>query len=167
MPTAKKSPKNQPPTACPTPERILKSDGDYDLGASPARIYTFRDSQIERLHRRKIINAKQLQALKRFYKLAYIAGRAGSVRAVDLNRVSNVDKATYSHLPSTERQAHALTSWRAAVAAIGTENADLVRKICIDEHSITDTARSLCLGRTDTAARLRAAADRLIELWGW
>lgn len=157
----------------PTPERLKKSGGHFDVGDDKqgSRIYTFRDSAIDRLKAKDAISGKQYRALKRFYVVAYTAGRMGNTPSPDMDRVHATDTTAYSHMARTDEQAEALKEYREAVKAMGLYESSIVSRIVLDEDPLEAVGKMLCGWKHPLQARaaaievLRCAADRMAKVF--
>jgi len=161
------------PLGAPTQERLAKADGHVEIGddAQGTRIYTLRDSPLERLNARGGIDAREYSALMKFKQHWHHAGLQPSVGSVDLSRVFTVDPGGYSGMAKTERQVFHRQRYREAVQHIGLRAALVVERVVCAEQTLE--AAGLALNwRTPAQARaaatelLRDAGYRLAQLWG-
>ena len=156
----------------PTPERLAKADGHVEVGDERGvRIYTLRDSPLERLNARGGIDAREYSALMKFKQHWHHGGLAPAVGAVDLDRVFRGDHGGYSGMAKTERQVFHRQRYREAVQHIGLRSALVVERVACAEQTLE--AAGLALNwRTPAQARaaatelLRDAGSRLAQLWG-
>lgn len=157
---------------CPTVERIMKSRGDYDVGDDHqgARVYTFRDSPLDRLRASGTLSEDQYQSLMLFRRNWYVAGMAGHVSAIDPNRVSAPETAGYALMPRGEAAAAAREIYRKSVQEIGLERSAIVEAVvCREMPLYAAGARSGVSERTaskDARVVLRYSADMLARLYG-
>lgn len=164
---------NETQSSDPTPERLKKSGGHFDVGDDKqgARIYTFRDSAIDRLKAKDVISGKQYRALKRFYAVAYAAGRMGNLQSPDMDRVFATDKTAYSHMARTNEQAESLREYRKAVTAMGLYESSIVSRVVLYEESLEAVGKIICGWKHPLQARaaaievLRSAADRMAKIF--
>ena len=161
------------PLGAPTQERLAKADGHVEIGddAQGTRIYTLRDSPLERLNARGGIDAREYSALMKFKQHWHHAGLQPSVGSVDLSRVFAVDPGGYSGMAKTERQVFHRQRYREAVQHIGLRAALVVERVVCAEQTL-ETAGMALNWRTPAQARaaatelLRDAGYRLAQLWG-
>lgn len=157
----------------PTVERILKSRGDYDVGDDQqgARVYTFRDTPIDRLLASKTISDEQYQALSWFRRNWYLAGMAGHISSIDPNRVSAPEAAGYSLMPRSEAAAVAREIYRKSVQDIGLERSAIVEAVVCHERPLYAAgSRAGISDRTaskDARVVLMDSADILARLYGF
>jgi len=157
---------------CPTVERIMKSRGDYDVGDDQqgARVYTFRDSPLDRLRASGTLSEDQYQSLMWFRRNWYVAGMAGHVSSIDPNRVSAPETAGYALMPRGEAAAAARGLYRQSVQAMGLEKSAIVEAVVCHERPLYMAgARAGVSDRTasqDARIVLRDSSDILARLYG-
>lgn len=157
---------------CPTVERILKSRGDYDVGDDQqgARVYTFRDSPLDRLRASGTLSEDQYQSLMQFRRHWYVAGMAGHVSSIDPNRVSAPETAGYALMPRGEAAAAAREIYRKSVHELGLKRSAIVEAIVGREMPLYAAgARPGVSERTaskDARIALQESADILARLYG-
>jgi hypothetical protein len=157
----------------PTAERLAKADGHVDIGddGQGHRIYTLRDSPLERLASRGAVAPKEYSALMKFKQHWTHAGLQPSIGSIDLTRVFASDPAGGSGMAKTERQVFHRQRYREAVQLIGLRAALVVERVVCAEHSV-EAAGFALNWRTPAQARaaatelLRDAGERLARLWG-
>lgn len=157
----------------PTQERLARAEGHVEIGddAQGTRIYTLRDSPLERLSARGGIDPKEYSALMKFKQHWYHAGLQPSVGGVDLARVFASDPGSYSGMAKTERQVFHRQRYREAVQHIGLRAALVVERVVCAEQTL-EVAGLALNWRTPAQARaaatelLRDAGYRLAQLWG-
>lgn len=130
----------------PTAERLAKSAGDFVIGDDRrgTRIYAFRDTPVYRLYKRLGVEDKssdaqeQLQkeyaALMRYRHHWAGAHLAGSVRAIDLDRVQTSGNSENA----SEAAARHSIAYRRMVRLIGIMQSHVVEQIVCMERSTTD-----------------------------
>lgn len=116
----------------PTPERhrhdeitVPSQDRDHQHHR-PARVET--QTQIDRLERRKSIDANQAEAGRRYFSDAY---HAGSVPRATISGSERVDRSTES---ASDRVVAATQRRRLAIRALG-ELVGIVEWVCVDDHA--------------------------------
>ncbi len=157
----------------PTPERLAKAEGHVEIGNDEqgARVYTLRDSPLERLNARGGIDPREYSALMKFKQHWHHAGLLPSVGGIDLNRVFASDPGSYSGMAKTERQVFHRQRYREAVQHIGLRASLVVERVVCNEQTLEMAGLALNW-RTPAQARaaatelLRDAAYRLAQLWG-
>lgn len=170
----------------PTPERIVKSAGDYDIGSDETRgkVYTFRDDPISRLmskgqlsdqraqsdDERKKSSEPRYQALLKYRHHWHHAGMEPTYGNFDLNKVFAQDGA-WPGMPATEYQAFHREQYRGAVKKLGMKASFTVEKVVCEGDSLE--AAGIKLGyrngsqaRTASIEILQIAADILVNHWG-
>jgi hypothetical protein len=161
-----------PDSGAPTPERLAHAQGHFDRGNDAGRrIYTLRDSPLERLSHRGAVTPREYAALMKFKQHWTAAGLQPSLGNIDLARVFAADPASGSGMARTERQVFHRQRYRQAVQAIGLRSALVVERVVCAEQTL-EAAGFALNWRTPAQARaaatemLREAADRLARLWG-
>ncbi len=157
----------------PTAERLKKAEGHVEIGddAQGTRIYTLRDSPLERLSARGGIDPREYSALMKFKQHWYHAGLQPSLGGVDLARVFASDPGTFSGMAKTERQVFHRQRYREAVQHIGIRASLVVERVVCAEQTL-EVAGLALNWRTPAQARaaatelLRDAGYRLAQLWG-
>ncbi len=157
----------------PTPERLAKAEGHVEIGNDEqgARVYTLRDSPLERLSARGGIDPREYSALMKFKQHWHHAGLLPTVGSIDLNRVFASDPGSYSGMAKTERQVFHRQRYREAVQHIGLRASLVVERVVCNEQTLEMAGLALNW-RTPAQARaaatelLRDAAYRLAQLWG-
>lgn len=158
----------------PTPERLLKSRGDFTVGDDEqgTRVYTFRDSPLERMRDRyKQIDYRQYAALAKYRHHTYAAGMMGNISAIDFNRIFATDVSGFSGMAKTENQAFHRDQYRKAVKEIGLRDSVIVDSVVIKEIPLEIAGRMRgwlhpLQARAVATDVIRGAADRLSILWG-
>jgi hypothetical protein len=109
------------PDGMPTPERAAKAEGHIDIGddGQGTRIYTLKDSPLDRMNTRGALDPKEYSALMKFKQHWHHAGLAPSAGGMDLNRVFSADPSSFSGMAKTERQVFHRQRYREAVQHIG------------------------------------------------
>jgi hypothetical protein len=157
----------------PTDERLAKAEGHVDVGddGQGTRIYTLRDSPLERLSARGGIDPKEYSALLKFKQHWYHGGLQPSLGGVDLARVFASDPGAFSGMAKTERQVFHRQRYREAVQHIGLRASLVVERVVCTEQTL-EMAGFALNWRTPAQARaaatelLRDAGYRLAQLWG-
>jgi hypothetical protein len=157
----------------PTQERLAKAEGHIEVGddAQGTRVYTLRDSPLERLSARGGIDPREYAALMKFKQHWHHAGLQPSVGSIDLTRVFSSDPGMYSGMAKTERQVFHRQRYREAVQHIGMRAALIVERVVCAEQTLEMAGMALNW-RTPAQARaaatelLRDAGYRLAQLWG-
>lgn len=156
----------------PTPERLAKSGGAFNVGDNPqgAKIITFMDG-LARLLDRKSINDQQYRALAKFRHHHNAAGLEPSYGSADLNRVFGGDNG-FAGMAKTEGQVFHRQQYRAAVQIMGMITARVVTAVVCEDRTLEDVGAEV-LGwnhplqsRAAAITKLRDAGDRLAEEWG-
>lgn len=153
----------------PTPERLLKTGGDFERGHTGQ--YTLRDSPLERLHARRIISDRQYSAACKYRLHWHRAGLDPAPQSVDLNRIFARDEGAFSGMARTESQAFHRQQYRDAVRAIGIIGAAVMDRVACYEFSLEDTGykmgwKSKPKSIDATKRVLVKALDKLCGLWG-
>lgn len=168
----------QPPSADDsrgaTPERMRQAQGFVErgnLGRGRTGIVTMRDSPIERARARNVINQAQYTAAVKYRHHWYRAGLASPLSSVELNRIFAKDLTSFSGMARTEAQAFHRQRYREAVQYIGVIGASVVEQVACQEISLEQAGYKLGWGSKPQAIaaateRMKAALDRLVELWG-
>jgi hypothetical protein len=157
----------------PTPERLNKAQGHVEIGddGQGTRIYTLRDSPLDRLGARGGIDPKEYSALMKFKQHWVHAGLQPSIGSIDLARVFSSDPGAYSGMAKSERQVFHRQRYREAVQHIGLRASLVVERVVCAEQSLEMAGLALNW-RTPAQARaaatelLRDAGYRLAKLWG-
>lgn len=156
-----------------TPERLAKAEQHIDIGDDKqgARIYTFKDSPLDRLFSRKAIDPIGYTALQRYKHHWYHGGLLSSIGSVDLNRIFASDVAGMSGMAKSERQAHHRGQWREAREMLGHRPAIIVDNVVCAEHTLEIAGYSLGFtspyrARSAATDMLKDAGHRLAKLWG-
>lgn len=157
----------------PTAERLARAEGHVEVGddGQGHRIYTLRDSPLERMASRGTVAPKEYSALMKFKQHWTHAGLQPSIGSIDLSRVFASDPAGGSGMAKTERQVFHRQRYREAVQLIGLRAALVVERVVCAEQSV-ETAGFALNWRTPAQARaaatelLRDAGERLARLWG-
>lgn len=157
----------------PTPERLKLAEGHVEVGddAQGTRVYTLRDSPLERLSARGGIDPREYSALMKFKQHWYHAGLQPALGGVDLARVFASDPASFSGMAKTERQVFHRQRYREAVQHIGLRAALVVERVVCAEQTLEMAGLALNW-RTPAQARaaatelLRDAGYRLAQFWG-
>jgi hypothetical protein len=156
-----------------TPERLMRSIGEIDVGDDKQgnRIYTFKDSPLERMFSRKAIDPIEYTALQKYFHHWYHAGLLPGVGSVDLNRVFASDAGLSGGMAKSERQAHHRQQYRAGRGVIGHRSGIVVDNVVCNEHSLEVAGFSI--GWTNKPQAIAAATEmirdagyRLARLWG-
>jgi len=168
----------------PTPERLLKSGGDYVVGNDPqrsARVYTFRDGSLERLKDRGKLADKfsrgggevepRYEALMKFRHHWRCAGMEPSYGNFDLNKVFASENSGFTGLAKTEAQAFHVGQYRAAVREIGLKSSFVVECVVCADDTLERAGVKLGYNNRNAAVAaatecIQRAADQLAELWG-
>jgi hypothetical protein len=170
----------QPPPAednrGPTAERLrhargLVERGNPGKGKGRTGVVTMRDAPIERALARKIINQAQYTAAIKYRHHWYHAGLASPLSSVELNRIFAADPTNYSVMPKSEAQVFHRQRYREAVQHIGITGAAVVEQVVCQEISLEQAGYKLgWVAKPQAIAaateRMKAALDRLVELWG-
>jgi len=143
--------------AGPTPQRIAKSGGDFDLtgrGRSSRR-YTFLDDALGSAYKRRIISGEEWSALRR-YALHWLAGGLqGPLGSVDLNRIFAFDPGAMTGLARNEAQLDHKRTFYAAQDAIGFNPAYVATQVACFDRSLQETGMTMGY-RSPFRARERA-----------
>jgi hypothetical protein len=168
----------EPPAAADTrgatPERIRHAQGFIErgnLGKGRTGIVTMRDAPIERALARKIVSEAQYTAAVKYRHHWYRAGLASPFSTVELNRIFAADLTSFSGMAKTEAQVFHRQRYREAVQHIGIIGAAVVEQVVCQEISLEQAGYKLGWGSKPQAIaaateRMKAALDRLVELWG-
>lgn len=162
-----------PEHGTPTRERLAKAGGHVEVGddTQGARVYTLKDTPLERLSARGGIDPKEYSALMKYKQHWYHAGLQPSLSSMDLNRVFASDPATFSGMAKTDRQVFHRQRYREAVQYLGMRASLIVERVVCAEQTLEVAGLAL---RWKTPAQARAAATevlrdaghRLAHLWG-
>jgi len=157
----------------PTPERLARAEGHVEIGddGQGRRIYTLRDSPLERMASRGVLTPKDYSALMKFKQHWTHAGLQPSIGSIDLARVFASDPASSSGMPRTERQVFHRQRYREAVQLIGLRSALVVERVVCAEQTAEAAGFALnwhtpAQARAAATELLRDAAERLARLWG-
>jgi hypothetical protein len=165
--------RQRPETGAPTTERLDKAEGHVEVGddGQGTRIYTLRDSPLERMSSRGAIDPKEYSALMKFKQHRVHAGLQPSIGSIDLARVFASDPGGFSGMAKTERQVFHRQRYREAVQHIGLRASLVVERVVCAEQTL-EMAGFALNWRTPAQARaaatelLRDAGYRLAQLWG-
>lgn len=156
-----------------TSERLAKADGFIDVGDDKqgARIYTFKDSPIERMFARKAIDPIEYTALQRYKHHWYHGGLLPAVGSVDLNRVFASDTSNMSGMAKSERQAHHRQQYREARELVGHRVGIVVDNVVCAEWTLEIAGYSIGYNSPYRARRaasevLCGAGRALAKFWG-
>ena len=169
-------------TAGPTPERLLKSSGDFEIGNDKAaKIYTFRDGALERLKDRGKLKNRfsrdgaevepRYEALMKYRHHWRLAGMEPSYGNFDLAKVFATDGGGFAGMARTEAQAFHVGQYRAAVQEIGLKSSFVVECVVCQDNTLADAGARIGYQDRNSAVGaatelIQSAADRLAELWG-
>jgi hypothetical protein len=161
-------PRPSPARAAPTPERLRRAGGDFDVGET-GRI-TMRDSPLERALARKIITLGQYSAGQKYRHHWYHAGLSGRLRSPELDRVFAVDAASLSGMAKTEFEVFHRLRYREAVQAVGkigshVLDAAVCRELALDKVGYSLGWSSRPQAYAAAAERMKLALDELCKLW--
>lgn len=158
----------------PTPERLIKSGGNFDIGDDKqgTRTYTFRDSPLDRMKLRGAISDKRHGALSKYRHHWYHSGMQYPVGSVDLNRVFASDVFSMGCMPKSEGQAHHRRQYREAVQELGQMRSFIVEAVVCRELALHDVGRqfghkSEWRAREYVHNELTTSADILCKRWGF
>lgn len=161
--------RKQPPaeSSNPTPERLLRSGGNFTIG-DRQRILTMRDDPLGAAHHRGAITDAQFFCGQKYYLHWYRAGLAGHMGSADLGRVLGGDGAG---LFASENACHHLKQFRAGHDALNKRTRDVVNKIVLDREPLISVGYGLGWNNKLQASaaateRLREGLDLLVVLWG-
>jgi hypothetical protein len=143
--------------AGPTPQRLLKSNGDFDLtGRSrSSRRYTMQDDALGRAWKRQIISGEEWSALRR-YALHWLAGGLqGPLGSVDLNRIFAFDPGAMTGLARSEAQLDHKRTYYDAKEAIGFHPSYVADQVACFDRSLQETGLTMGF-RSPFRARERA-----------
>lgn len=157
-----------------TPERIRHAQGFVEkgnLGKGRTSIVTMRDAPIERALARGIISQAQYTAAVKYRHHWYRAGLASPLSSVELNRIFATDLTNFSGMAKSEAQVFHRQRYREAVQHIGMTGAAVVEQVACQEIPLEQAGYRLGWGSKPQAIaaateRMKAALDRLVELWG-
>ena len=158
----------------PTPERMRHAQGFVErgnLGRGRTGVVTLRDSPIERARARNVISQAQYTAALKYRHHWYRAGLASPLSSVELNRIFATDMTSFSGMARTEAQVFHRQRYREAVQYIGVIGASVIEQVACHEISLEQAGYKLGWGSKPQAIaaateRMKAALDRLVELWG-
>lgn len=157
-----------------TAERMRHAQGFIDrgnLGRGRTGVITMRDAPIERALARNVISQTQYTAAVKYRHHWYRAGLASPLSSVELNRVFAIDMTSFSGMARTEAQAFHRQRYREAVQHVGMIDAAVVEQVVCQEISLEQAGYKLGWSSKPQAIaaateRMKAALDRLVELWG-
>lgn len=157
----------------PTRERLLRASGLFEEGddQTGGKIYTMRESPLDKMRARCAIDQKEYAALLKFKTHWHYAGLEPSCGSVDLNRIFAADPSNFSSMAKTERQHFHRQKYREAVRAMGMITSKIVESVVCFELPLQEAGVELGFSsryraRVAAADRLRDAGYRLSELWG-
>jgi hypothetical protein len=154
----------------PTPERVLKTQGEFVTGKGRKTI-TVRDAPIERMLARDVITEKQYNGLTKYRIHWYHAGIAGNMGAINMDGVRSTNLGAFG-LGNTDRQVFHLQQYQRGVTALGLRRSSVVEAVvCLESESLEAAGRRLSWGNKAQAIAaatevLRGAADDLCDIWG-
>lgn len=154
----------------PTNERLEKADGDFVIGDDKqgTRVYAFRDTPLYRLYKRLGVEDKSVDAQEQLQKeyAALVRYRhhwsgahlAGSVAAIDMNRVQSSGGSE----SASETAARHSIAYRRMVRAIGLWRSHVVEHVACWERPTTDCRYlGMAVSRYMAVKMLREAAGLL------
>lgn len=157
----------------PTPQRLAKADGHFEVGDDQQgrKVIRLTDAPLDRMFRRRAISGAEYSALQRFRHHWYHAGLIPNVGSVDLNRVFASDPSNSSGMARSEAQAHHRGQWRQACNELGHRQRIVVDNVVCSEQSLEVAGFGLgWLSKPQAIAAaseiLRDAGHRLAKLWG-
>jgi hypothetical protein len=157
----------------PTAERLSKTGGHFTIGDDKqgGRIYTVRDTPLDRLFGRNAITGAEFAALQKYRHHWYHAGLDASMGSVDLNRIFSSDPGSMSGMAKTEAQAHHRQQWRTARENLGKRVAVVVDAVVCQERLLDAVGfemgwRSRPQAIAAATEMIRDAGYRLARLWG-
>jgi hypothetical protein len=158
-----------------TPERVARADGNIDVGddRQGARIYTFKDTPMDRLYSRLKRDDKsdserdllfsEWRALQKYRNHWYFSGLNPSLQSIDLDRIFSSDPSNMTGMAKSERQAFHRQMWRKAVEIVGHKTSILLDNfVCYEWDRGVATSMSPYLFRKN----IRDAARKLVRHWG-
>jgi hypothetical protein len=157
----------------PTPERLLKSAGEFDVGEDGrgTKVITMRLRPIVAMLSKKQIDGKQFQALDKFHKHWFNAKLGGGCRSVDFNRIYAPDPFS-DYLNASERQWKNRWEYNRALDKLAFQERIIASNLILSE---TMTAEECGYGlgytsryraRSAAVEVIRGMADRWVEMWG-
>lgn len=156
----------------PTPERLAKADSDFTVGDDKqgGKIYTFTDDVLERVRKRRVIDARQFAAIDKFRHHWHHGGLTPTVGSVDLNRIFAPDLGSFSGMAKSERQVFHRQQYRIAVQQMGMRISNVVERIACMDEKVEDVGRLLgwshpLQARASASEMLIAGGDILADLW--
>lgn len=157
----------------PTPQRLARADGHFEVGDDKqgTKVIRLADAPLDRMFRRKAISGPEFSALQRFRHHWYHAGLIPNVGSVDLNRVFASDPSNSSGMAKSEAQAHHRGEYRQACELLGHRGRITVDNVVCSEQSLEVAGYALgWLSKPQAIAAaseiLRDAGFRLARLWG-
>lgn len=180
---SQKKPKTETPViysqrSDPTPERILKTGGHYEVGDDKqgAQIITINDDQLHRLYANGSLNNSEYTALQKYRHHWYHSGQQPSLGSVDLNRIFAPDPFSMGGMAKSESQAHHRQVCRDANDELerkfGNADARIVIEnvVCLDlplqEGGLILGYQSPFRARERARGLLSGAARHLARHWG-
>src|SRR5262245_9328410 len=126
---------------------------------------------IERARAGTVISQSQCTAALKYRHHWYRAGLASPLSSVELNRIFASDMTSFSGMARTEAQVFHRQRYREAVQHIGMIGASVLEQVACQEISLEQAGYKLGWGSKPQAIaaateRMKAALDRLVELWG-
>jgi hypothetical protein len=162
----------QPAIPGPTPERLKRSGGFFEIGGDKRVGHRFimRDTPLGRALVRQKISAEEYTGLKK-YSLHWLAGGLqGHMGSVDLNRIYAFDPSAMTGLCKSEAQAYHLGEYRLAHDFLGRRPAFVADCVACLELSLDVVGEALGFrspyrGREAALEILRDAGGRLMVFW--
>lgn len=168
-------PPSRPPEYGPTQERLAKAQGYVDIGDDQrgGKIYTFRDTTMDRLYSRLVKGARgrheedqlrrEWHGLMKYKHHWHAGGLLPSLGSVDLNRIFASDPGSMSGMAKSEQQAHHRGEYRKAGALLGHKPGIVVDNVVC--HDLTLEMAGYSIGYT-SPYRARVAAMTIIRSAG-
>lgn len=167
----------------PTPERLAKAQGFVDVGDDQrgGKIYTFRDTTMDRLYSRLVKQARgrheedqlrrEWHGLMKYKHHWHAGGLLPSLGSVDLNRIFASDPGSMSGMAKSEQQAHHRGEYRRAGEILGHRPAIVVQNVVCYDHTVEMAGYAIGYNspfraRTAAVAIIREAGKGLANLWG-
>lgn len=139
MPKLKNARHESPqPRETATPERILRSAGEYEI--SDTGIVIFFDSPIWQLVKDKTLDERQFTVARRFLDIWVRAGLEPGPRSIDWQRVYAPDPFAFPLMPATRFAAEAREEYRAIQRDLGMQRAWLVEAVVCRDRPWLDVA---------------------------